>query len=384
MNQSRIYITLSVLGIFLAIGIVLQKKVPREEWNQFFTEGTFPKSLTPAPSERRVSPSHAGEDGEETSEVYAIPEVSEDVKDWNELLTHLDGIPRLKSVPWETTEIEEILKSFRAGSCQLLPPNTDVFPLPVEIGEITNPIMNFRKGSIIVGLAMDPAAQRQLPKLSKGEIEGYLARHMLTLQATIFRNREGQVSFAGPVNAAFVAKSAPRTTIAPEKMIQDAIGRIKLLGILSENESLEDKSARTLVFSFAYERDMQGTGIVPLTTTDYELFFLHLIKDEAAIFTEPSIITFATTEGRKNFVEIKPSETAPNITASIRFNDFKLMGLYPANPVVTAVKSQSVFSALVDDIRNRLRGDIGLPPITLSQLLDEIHQSAGTAGRTRR
>ncbi len=386
MNASRIYTILSVVGLLLTVVIILQKKVPQPEWQKFFTEGTLPPSLVPASSPRvaKIGESDSERDSVETP-VTSLEPVGTELKDWNDLLSRTVAIPRLNEIPWERQEIELAQRAFRSGASRLLPAGEDVFPLPEELGEITNPIFSFRKSAVVVGLQVDPAAQQQLPKLSRGEIEGYLNKHALALQAMIYRNQQGDMTFAGPVDAAFTTKSTPGTTAVPEAMIKDAVQNIRLLGAIPNSTKVGDPTTRTLVLSFSYQRDLLDPGALrPTLVTDYELLFLHLVKDEAGLLKEPTIAAFATTEGRKNFIEIQPTGNAPNIMASIRFDEFKLMGLYPASPVVTGVRCQSRYSTKTEDIRARLRGGVDLPPISLGQLLDELHEGAAFAGSSQR
>ncbi|HWL08372.1 MAG TPA: hypothetical protein VNQ76_08210 [Planctomicrobium sp.] len=383
MKSTRIYIALSIVGLFLTVGIVLQKKVPKPEWDQFFAQGKFPPSLIPAPPKRI----HREENSEletdpDVSETVSLEPIGNEVQDWTDLLSKTAQIRRLESVPWERNEIDQALRNFRGGSGRLIPPDSDIFPFPVELGEITAPIVSFRKSPVVIGLVVDPAYKGLLPKVSGPTIEGYLDQHALALQATVYRNQEGASTFAGPVEGAFFAKKTPGVTVVEQSLIKDAVRNVNLLGAL---EDPKDHSLRTLVLSFSYQRDLlEGVGAGSTLTTDYELLFLHLVKDEARILREPEIAAFATTEGRKNFIQLKPSTKTPNIVASIRFERFERLGIYPADPVVTGVKCQSASSTLTDNIRGRLQGDAGLAPIGLPTLLDEIHQAAAFAGTTRR
>ncbi len=384
MNQSRIYIALSVVGVLLAIGIVVKKKIPQDEWNQFVTNGTIPKTLIPSPRKSRVEDA-ASEDASQEEAMTSLEPVGAEVKDWTELLVHAGAIPRLEQIPWGREDIERAISNFRGGVCRMLPVGTDIYPLPKEMGEIGNPVISFRKSAIVVGLKMDPAGQRELPTVSKGSIESYLANHSLALQATVFRNQEGKLTFAGPVEAAFVSRTSQGQTVSPEPMIKDAVANIRMLGSIPNSDDPNDFSTRTLVLAFSYQRDVGGgkSGLGTTKVTDYELIFLHLVEDQVSLLREPTLIAFATTDGRQKFQEIKPSPTAPNVTATIRFEEFTLMGIYPASPVVTGVRCLSQFSAPTSNIEQRLAGNDQLPPISLSKLLDEIHL-ASTMGGVRR
>ncbi|WP_437193831.1 hypothetical protein [Planctomicrobium sp. SH527] len=384
MKSAQIYIALSVVALLLSVGIVVQKSIPQEEWNQFYATGRIPPSLIPPAKAKKSQKSGEAplDEGDEglVAETELAP-IDETVKSWDELLIRAGNVPRLSEIPWETQEIESILKRTRGIECRLTPPGTDTAPYPERLGTEELPVVSFRKTAVVVGLNVDPSAQRLLPKVSRSAIEDYLNKHMLAIQATIFQNKEGETTFAGPIQAAFVSKSSQSTTIAPEPMINDAVRNIRLLGALNSPEQQDQLAARTLVLAFKYSRDLaDGLATSSIPVDEYELLFLHLPTDDYAGNGEPTIVAFATTDGRKKFMQIAnpivKRTLTPTVTASVRFDEFKLLGIYPASPVVTAVRTRSTDAVDTELVIRRLRGEDGLAQISFNKLLDEMYHAS--------
>jgi len=191
---------------------------------------------------------------------------------------------------------------------------------------------------------------------------------------------------AGPIYAAFSTRSGANLTLKPEPMVDDAIGNLAILGALP-NDDPNDHSARTVALAFGYDRAVASnlatsTGKI----RDYELLFLHLLpeSENQGLTSGPAIAAFATTDGRETFQEIElsvavPGKLLPDVMAMIRFDQFRLMGTYPANPVVTAVRNRVRFSASTQSVRQRLIGGNGNSPISFQKLLDELHRSSNLA-----
>lgn len=385
MKSAQIYIALSVVALMLSIGIVVKKSIPQEEWNQFYATGRIPPSLIPAPkkavSVRERNSDQMDGEGEEAAAETELAPIDETVKSWDELLIRAGSVPRLTQIPWEAQEIDAILRRSRGIECRLYPPGTDTAPYPERLGTEELPVMSFRKTAVVVGLSVDPSAQKLLPKASRSAIEDYLNKHMLAIQATIFQNKEGATTFAGPIQAAFVARSTQSSTIAPEPMINDAVRNIRLLGALDSPEQEGHLAAQTLVLTFKYSRDLgEGTSSSSIPVDEYELLFLHLPTDDYSAAGEPTIVAFATTDGRTKFMQIESPVVKrsfnPTVMASVRFDKFKLMGLYPASPVVTAVRTKSNNAVDVEIVKRRLRGEDGLAQISFNKLLDEMYQAS--------
>ncbi|SFH84682.1 hypothetical protein [Planctomicrobium piriforme] len=374
MNHPRTFIFLSVVGLLIAAAIVLSKKVPQDEMQLLFSKGVFPQSLMP----KRVEPAAPRTGPHSVDEKLEPVVVDQKIESWDEVLQITGSIPRIAEIPWERAEIEKAIRANSGGKCRLLPPGAEVVPLPTVLGTSENPITSFRQTAFVVGLKMDPVARRTLPSLSKSSIEDYLSQHTLAVQASVIRAESGNSTFAGAVQAAFISRSSPTTTAVPESMIGEAIGNIHILGALPNSDDPEDQTARTIILAFAYSRDLLSQATNTLSTMpDYELLFMHLVKDDMA--DEPVIATFATTDGRATFQEIDPVNnssmlTNPDVVASIRFEEFKMMGLYPADPVVTGVKNRVRFSTPTEKIRQQLRGSGATPGVPLQKLLDELHE----------
>jgi hypothetical protein len=280
-------------------------------------------------------------------------------------------IPLLKQLPWSEPDIASAFKQSLGRSCRLLPPGTEVFPSQLNLAKSDAGANTRRLLALTVGLKVDAAARNQLPKLSKGAIESYLDQNLLAIQPDVVRNAAGDVSFTGLVRSAFFARSSPRNTRDAEAMINDAVGQFRVLGAIPA-EGRPDL-IKTLVLAFSYTRDEGNTTGLVTATPEFELLILHLLEKSAR--SEPEIAVFATTDGRETFQEIDVPKTllTPSVTASIRFDSFKMMGLYPADPIVTGVRNRTRSSVPIAAFRSRLEGTQGQPQQSLADLLEDFH-----------
>jgi|GEM_PF-1525740 len=385
MKSSTVYILIIVVSLLATVGIVVNKQVPRDELQAFFTSGTIPPSLIPKPR-TVVRRSQEESDAQLELEQQVLEPVNLRNDNWEAVIEQAGRIPRIKQIPWERGDIEFALRAFPAGRCQILPTGSDVAPLGVEAGEPGESYLSVRKTAFVIGLQVDAAARRTLPNVSASMIEDYLARHAVAIQSTVFQHQNGMMTMAGPIYAAFSTRSGANLTLKPEPMVDDAIGNLAILGALP-NDDPNDHSARTVALAFGYDRAVASnlatsTGKI----RDYELLFLHLLpeSENQGLTSGPAIAAFATTDGRETFQEIElsvavPGKLLPDVMAMIRFDQFRLMGTYPANPVVTAVRNRVRFSASTQSVRQRLIGGNGNSPISFQKLLDELHRSSNLA-----
>ena len=295
-------------------------------------------------------------------------------------------MPVVRSVPWERQALGREFR--RAGaqlSCSLLEPGVSVIqPLIAPTPGAAGPIG--RQSAFSLNLEVDPSAKSDLPRVTRGAIESYLGSHQLTIQPVYYHTAEGKPFFGPQVRAAFVATGSADKTTEAEDLIVTAIRELRTLGIYWDAETpLVPEQARTMILAFRYSLDNTITGTGKSTPDqEYELLFLHLLKDSTAM--APKLAVFATSDGRTDLNLLESSDPMSNqqkavIAARVRFGEFNMMGMYPANPVVTGVFHQSQLSLPVDSVKAMLEGFATGKPRSLPDLLDELI-SRGPTGST--
>jgi len=292
-------------------------------------------------------------------------------------------LPVIRTVPWERQELGREFR--RAGSqlsCSLIEPALDVIqPLIAPTSGSVGPIG--RQTAFSMNLEVDPAAKASLPRVARGAIESYLESHQLSIQPVYYHTADGKPYFGPQVRAAFLDVAAPKKTVEPETMIVESVKELRTLGYYWTNEdALVPEEARTLVLAFRYslETYIAGAG-KSASNQEYELLFLHLLKDSTA--TAPKLAVFATSNGRNelNLLENTDPMSAQQksvIAARVRFGEFNMMGMYPANPIVTGVFHQSKLSLPVESIKALLEGIGAGKPRSLSDVLDDLNRRAIT------
>ena len=294
------------------------------------------------------------------------------------------AMPKLEAIPWSRNAALRLFQAAdRIRTCQLFPPGMQSLeslasPRPGVAGPIGRlPVFS-------LALRMDPTGRATLPKLSKEMIESYLDDHVITIQATLYHDEAGSLYFGDQLKAAFIARLSPSLTIKPEQMVADYVDEFRALGLFSPPGFDADiNELRTLVLLFRY--DLQQEELATATSSrvrEFELIFLHLLQSDASL--PAKVAVFATSDGRTKFHEltiVRPRllPKSPSIAATIRFDDFRLMGMYPANPVVTGVHHQSRLTLPAESVRSRMLGLGDKEQTNFSDLLDELHAEADAA-----
>jgi len=283
-------------------------------------------------------------------------------------------LPVLKEIPWSRTEAASAYREAQNRACRLLADDMDVGP-PMALPSATARPLG-RAPAFTIGLEVDPAARASLPGPSKKMIEDYLYDHRLVVEAPIYSDAQATPFLGTDVKAACFTRDNPYRSMKPEAMIESAVSELKILGAYRAPDDLSETPPTTLVLLFRYsvlEKDLV-TGAAGAPVQEYELLFLHLFKRTPN--EKPELVAFSTSEGRKNFHELRPqAHTAPtsSITAQIRFGEFTTLGLYPASPMVVDVNVAARFTVPVETVRARLQSSDQQPATTLPALLDELH-----------
>jgi hypothetical protein len=163
-------------------------------------------------------------------------------------------------------------------------------------------------------------------------------------------------------------------------MIAKSIGELRTLGAYWNGEEVFTPAVcRTLVLGFQYTLDVEGVAAKPNAQREYELVFLHLLKD--ATVTQPKLAVFATSDARTQFHLLE--ETNPDsveqlaaITADVRFADAKMLGMYPEAPVVTKVRHRALLTIPADLVQAQIDG-LGVgKQAGFSEVLDALYDRA--------
>ncbi len=293
------------------------------------------------------------------------------------------SIPVVRTIPWER---DELGREFRQGgspmSCSLLEPGVDVVqPLVAPAEGASGPIG--RQSAFTISLALDPAARSALPRVVRSAVESYLKEHQLTIQPVYYHTVAGQPFFGPQVRAAFVEIASPEKTVTAEAMISKAVAELRTLGVYWDQETeLLPEQARTMILAFQYslDNDVASNG-KSQKNQEYELLFLHLLKDSTP--TEPNLAVFATSNGRTELNLLEASDPKSTIqpsviAAHIRFGELNMMGMYPANPVVSGVFHQASLALPVDSFKALLEGFASGRPRSLDDVLDELSSRRAT------
>lgn len=286
----------------------------------------------------------------------------------------------LKTVPWK---IGEVQASYRAAgaesSCELLETGTDVIQALVEAQPGTSGPLG-RRCAFSIRLQLGKELGEGLPGITKGIIEDYLKAHQLTIQPSLYHDEQGRLILSPVIRASFVRLDTPAMAALAEPMIAKSIGELRTLGAYWNGEEVfSPASCRTLVLGFQYTLDVEGVAAKPNAQREYELVFLHLLKDATVV--KPKLAVFATSDARTQFHLLEESnpdsvEQVAAITADVRFADAKMLGMYPEAPVVTKVRHRSLLTIPADLVQAQIDG-LGVgKEAGFSEVLDSLYERA--------
>jgi hypothetical protein len=284
----------------------------------------------------------------------------------------------IAEVPWLESEVNAAFDRSADFACRLLLPDVQVKPYMNRPPAGTRGLLG-RMPAVTVGLEVDSEARSKLPQASRGAIEAYLRDHRLAIQPILYQNEQGQPYFGTDCRAAFYPVSMPSVTVKAEPMIEEAIGRFRALGILRESS---EGDGRTLVMAFRYvhsdkSRMVQSDKASQVT----ELLFLHLASQSTD--KTPTLEVFATSDSRQKLHRLMTQDLdmrhgLPDISATVRFDSFVLMGLYPAKPVVTGVRQRATAVLGIDTVLKVTKYAEPENRLTFQQVLDQFSSLTGS------
>ena len=128
----------------------------------------------------------------------------------------------------------------------------------------------------------------------------------------------------------------------------------------------------------AFRYTQQANQMITKTTVAgnvTELMFLHLAQTEPGNL--PKLEVFATSDSRQNLHQLVLSSTLtedplPTIAATIRFEKFVLMGLYPADPIVTGFRQRAIGVMSLETILRLTNAATKEDRLTFEQVLDRF------------
>ena len=286
----------------------------------------------------------------------------------------------LKAIPWTLNAVQSSYRASSAESaCSLLETGTDVVQPLVECLEGSAGPLG-RRCAFSIRLQLGKELGEGLPSVTRGIIEDYLKAHQLTVQPSFYHDEQGRLILSPLIRASFVRLDTPALASLAEPMIAKSIGELRTLGVYwNETEAFVPALCRTLILGFQYTLDVEGVAAKPNAQREYELVFLHLLKD--ASVSNPKLAVFATSDARTQFhllEEINPEsvEQMAAITADVRFADSKMMGMYPETPVVTKVRHRALLTIPTDLVQAQIDG-LGVgKEADFSEVLDGFYERA--------
>ncbi|MFO1003945.1 MAG: hypothetical protein U0936_26820 [Planctomycetaceae bacterium] len=286
----------------------------------------------------------------------------------------------LKTIPWKLSAVQA---SYRAAgvesACVLLETGTDVIQPLVDSATGTSGALG-RRCAFSIRLQLGKELGEGLPSVTRGIIEDYLKAHQLTIQPSFYHDEQSQLILSPVIRASFVRLDTPALAASAEPMIAKSIAELRTLGAYwNDTTEFSPALCRTLILGFQYTLDVEGVAAKPNTQREYELVFLHLLKD--ATVAHPKLAVFATSDARTQFHLLEATnpesvEQSASITADVRFADSKMLGMYPEAPVVTKVRHRALLTIPADLVQAQIDGLGGGKETGFSDVLDSLYERA--------
>lgn len=392
MATNNIFKVFSALVLIAIIAMVVVEKSDDLSWSTLSTdlkriveegraeEEVFSDSDPTDDSATPDSPVGTNDEPESNSQAESASGDTGDTSDGGRLVVGvmgstptIDQIHWITETPWQESQVNRAFNQSKDFACKLLLPETAVKPPLTRLPLGRRGVMG-RMAAVTVGLEIDSAADLKLPTASAGAIRKYLNEHRLAIEPIVFQDEQGNAYFGTDCRAAFYQLAYPTSTIKAEPLIEEAIGKFRAIGVLRESANAD---GRTLVMAFRYVDSTEKDGLIrskPKEVT--ELLFLHLAESSSDKL--PKLEIFATTNSRQNLQRLVTDTASviqdplPTISAAIRFDNFILMGLYPAKPVVTGIRLRSSGVISFDTIMKLTQTGPEKDRVTFQNLLDQF------------
>ncbi|EKJ99838.1 hypothetical protein RBSH_04922 [Rhodopirellula baltica SH28] len=290
-----------------------------------------------------------------------------------------DEITVLKSLPNSERDWTRAYTMAKGNSCRLIAPGASV-SAPLSMARSGQHGELGRTSAITIGLEMASQGRQKLPSVTRQQVDQYFEDHRLSVQPKLYYDEEKRVYFGTDCLAAFFEIERPGYTIEPEPMINVAVSRFRTLGIVGVSEESGILLGRTLALMFAFEKsDDTVSGVADGGRQALELMLLHLPQDSTA--DDFDIEVYITSDERTNLHRLDLGNEAvnsplPTISSEVRFDKMILMGMYPAEPVVTKVHFRSAGILSMEMVTRLTRGTSERTGMSLTEILDEFGKLA--------
>ncbi|MCC9654442.1 hypothetical protein [Rhodopirellula halodulae] len=286
-----------------------------------------------------------------------------------------DELMTLRALPESERDWMRAYSNAKGHACRVLTPGASVSSSfsrvrPGQHGELGRP------SAITIGLEMANEGRQKLPAVTRQQVLKYFEDHRLSVQPNLYYDEEGRVYFGTDCAAAFYEIERPGYTIEPEPMINVAVSRFRTLGLMGTPDDSGVVIGRTLAMMFAFEKsDATVSGVADSGRQALELMLLHLPQDSTADDFELEV--YITSEERTNLHRLDLGNQAvnsplPTISSEVRFDKMILMGMYPAEPVVTKIHFRSAGILSMEMIKRLTRGTSDRTAMSLTEILDEF------------
>lgn len=290
-----------------------------------------------------------------------------------------DEITVLKSLPNSERDWTRAYTMAKGNSCRLVAPGASV-SAPLSMARSGQHGELGRTSAITIGLEMASQGRQKLPSVTRQQVDQYFEDHRLSVQPKLYYDEEKRVYFGTDCLAAFFEIERPGYTIEPEPMINVAVSRFRTLGIVGVSEESGILLGRTLALMFAFEKsDDTVSGVADGGRQALELMLLHLPQDSTA--DDFDIEVYITSDERTNLHRLDLGDEAvnsplPTISSEVRFDKMILMGMYPAEPVVTKIHFRSAGILSMEMVTRLTRGTSERTGMSLTEILDEFGKLA--------
>lgn len=291
-----------------------------------------------------------------------------------------EQITTIEKFPYSKTDVRKAYANSRDRACRLLIPGVPVSP------PLTRPITG-QAGSLgrvtvmTIGLEFDENGPKKLPAITRGQVKKYFAAHRLAVQPILYCDANNRPYFGTDCETAFYELYRPGTTARPEPMIETAVSRFRALGIVGNGSNkASDVLGRTLALAFTFaKKDETLTSASDKFMLVTEVMLLHLTPDCTG--DDPEVNVFVTSDERTNLHRLETrgmrlNSPTPLVSSDIQFNKTMLMGMYPADPVVSGIRYRSAGILSMETVKRMGRPDGDRPGISLTEILDQFGKLA--------
>lgn len=293
----------------------------------------------------------------------------------------------VETLPFTDSEVRRAYRDAGDRACRMLIPGAPLSPARPRIKQGRAGTFG-RIATISIGLEMDQAGRSKLPAVVRTEVDKYFRKHRLSVQPILYHDKNGRLYFGTDCQAAFFEKDSPSFTVKCEPMIATAVSRFRALGIVGAASAVSGSSVgvddaavlgRTLAMAFTYEKasEIVTTTTVPKLTT--ELLLFHLPTD--ATTDNPVVEIYITEDERQTMHKVRIDQgrmmsSTPSISSTVRFGKTVLLGMYPADPIVTSISFRSDGVVSMDSIRRMSAASMnnGTASLSLTEILDQFGQ----------